>query len=120
MANEIVESYQVAQTFVDTTGLQSVAKNINTKRDEISSLYKNSITKILNESKEAISVSGINFDDFLSKFGKTFEALDTRLAELSDVLVKQIIPNYDNLNISIKEAFNNQFAEEMNNILKNL
>jgi hypothetical protein len=105
---------------INTSNLQDVAKNINTKRDEILSLYKNSITKILNESKDAISISGINFDDFLSKFGKTFEALDSRLGELSEVLVNQIIPNYDELNMSIKEVFNKQFADEMNNILKNL
>ena len=106
--------------YISTSGLQEIATNINTKRDEISSLYKNSITKIINESKDAISISGLNFDDFVQKFGNTFEALDTRLAELSEVLVNQIIPNYDELNVQIKQAFNQDFATQMTEILKKL
>jgi len=107
-------------SYVNTSGLKEIANNIATKREEIASLYKDSIVSIINESKDAISVSGINYDDFINKFGNTFNTLDERLASLSDVLVNKIIPNYDDLNVHIKDAFNKEFAEEMNNILKNL
>lgn len=108
------------ENYVSTEGLKEIANNINTKRDEIATLYKNSITKVLTESKDAISISGINFDEFLSKFGKTFETLDTRLGELSNVLVNQIIPNYDEINVQIKQIFNQDFANQMNDILNKL
>ena len=106
--------------FVNTDELKEVAININTKREEISSLYKNSITKILTESKDAIAVSGVNYDEFITKFGKTFEALDERLEELSSVLTNKIIPNYDEINVQIKSAFNNDFANQMNELVSKL
>ena len=108
------------ESLISTEGLKEIANNINAKREEFAALYKNSITNVLIESKEAIAVSGVNYDDFISKFGKTFETLDARLGELSEVLVNQIIPNYDNLNGQIKNIFNKNFADEMNGILGKL
>ena len=108
------------ESLISTEGLKEIANNINAKRDEISTLYKNSITNVLTESKEAISVSGVNYDDFMNKFGKTFEALDARLGELSEVLINQIIPNYDSLSGQIQNIFNKDFADEMNGIINKL
>ena len=110
----------VVSNFVSTDGLREIATGINSKREEISALYKNTITNILTESKEAIAISGINYDEFLSKFGKTFDTLDTRLGELSDVLTNQIIPSYDEMHGQLQKVFNQDFATEMNDIVSKL
>ena len=111
---------EVVSNFVSTDGLRDIATSINAKREEISTLYKNTITNILTESREAIAISGINYDEFLSKFGKTFDTLDTRLGELSEVLTNKIIPGYDEMNGQLKQVFNNDFATEMNDIVSKL
>ena len=100
--------------------LRQVAKSIDSSRNDITNLYNTNVKTILESSKEAIVVSGLDFDEFINKFTKSFNSLDTKLGALSDVLLNKIIPNYENLGDEIKRAFNDTFASEMASILSKL
>lgn len=105
---------------IDIDELNNIATNINTKKEEILKLYDTNIKSVLEASKDAIVVSGLDFEEFVNKFNKTFNALSEKLGSLSDVIVNKIIPNYENLGGEIKNAFNNSFASEMSEILSQL
>ena len=103
--------------YVDLDELKEVANEIKTRKEAISSIYNSKIKPALKNSEEAIVASGLNFSDFTETFNTIFASLDGRLNNLVDVLDKKIIPNYSELSLNISNAFNNEFASEMSNIL---
>lgn len=105
------------QLKVNTEGLKSVAQDMNAKRDEIMNIYNGTLKQIIESSKECISTSGLDFDSVNFVFERTFKNLDTSISQLSDVLLNKIIPSYEELSAEIRYAFNNEFAEEMSNLL---
>lgn len=107
----------IDQLKVNTEGLKSVAQDMNAKRDEIMNIYNGTLKQIIESSKECISTSGLDFDSVNFVFERTFKNLDTSISQLSDVLLNKIIPSYEELSAEIRYAFNNEFAEEMSNLL---
>ena len=105
---------------VSTEELKQVSKNIDDKRNQISMIYNNKLKNILEESKEAVVASGLDFDEFKQSFGTAFSRIETKLGELSSALINEIIPQYESLNSYIGKAFNVDFANEMSSILKEL
>lgn len=106
--------------YVSADDLRQVAANLQTKKEEILNVYNSKVKAVMEESKEAIVISGLNFDEFNEQFRKAFVNLSDRLDSLSNALTTQIIPQYENLNMSIKKAFNVDFANQMTEILKSL
>ena len=103
--------------FVDTDAIRVVAKNIDDKRQEIDTIYKNRMIPVLQQCAEYLKVSGLNYDDVSSSFNKVFESLNNQLNELTGALTEKIIPSYENASSIIKQAFNNEFAEELKTAL---
>ncbi len=102
---------------VSTEELRQVAEDLRNKKEEILNIYNTKIISILEESKEAISASGLNFDDFKSTFSQVFGRIDTKITSLSNALTNTIIPKYDELNSYVGNAFNNDFANQMGELL---
>lgn len=102
---------------ISTEGLKEVANTINEKKDEIMKIYNTTLKSILSSSKECLSVSGLDYSQVENEFKTTFETLDKRVTELTNVLVTKIIPSYEDLSGEIKQMFNNDFASEMASIL---
>lgn len=105
---------------VDTNQLSTIPASLRTKKDEILNVYNNQVKSILETSKDAIIVSGVNFEEFETYFAKAFTTLGNELDNLANALQNQILPRYDNLSVSIKNAFNNEFASQMQSILDTL
>lgn len=102
---------------VSTEGLQDVAKNLLTKRDEINDVYNSKIKNIFENSKEAIVVSGLDYSQVEQSISKSFQELDTSLEKLSKALTDEIIPNYNSLAQTISKYFNSDFASDVQSIL---
>lgn len=105
---------------VTTEELKQVAKDLLTNRETIMNLYNSQIKNILNQSKDAIVASGLNFDDFNDVFSKVFNNVGDRMNKLSNALTKDIIPKYNDLNTYINKAFNVDFANEMTTMLNKI
>ena len=105
---------------VDTNQLNTVAINLKQKKEDILNLYNTKVKLILDTSEDAIIVSGLNFNEFETYFAKAFTDLANEIEILSSALQNQILPRYDNLSISIKNAFNKDFASQMQVILNEL
>ena len=106
--------------YVKSDDLRGVAASLKQKKEEVSRIYNTYVKSLLAESESAIKVSGVDFNEINTQFQKAFTNLETNLDNLSNALTNQILPKYDNLSISIKNAFNNNFASQMNEILKAL
>ena len=105
---------------VSTDELREVAKDLLSKKDVIKNVYDSKIKGILEESKDAIVASGVNFDDFKATFAEVFTRVATKLENLSTALTNEIIPKYEVLGASIRRSFNNEFASEMNDLLNRI
>ncbi len=103
--------------YVSTEDLKAVANSLNTKKNEITNIYNTKVKPVMEQSKEAITVSGLNFDEFNRQFSNAFTSLANEIGSLSNALTTKIIPNYNDLSQSIRNAFNNDFANQMNTIL---
>ena len=106
--------------YVSAEELKNVAKDLLNKKETIQNVYDSKIKGILEESKEAIVASGVNFDDFKSTFAQVFNRVGTKLEALSHALTNEIIPKYEGLGSSISNSFNNEFANEMNSLLNKI
>ena len=106
--------------YVKSDDLRAVAASLKQKEQAINNVYNNEIKTLLEESKDAIKVAGVDFNEISIQFKNAFTSLATNLDSLSNALTNQILPKYDNLSVSIKNSFNNNFASQMNDILKRL
>ena len=106
--------------YVSTEELKQVSKNLADKKNQISEIYNLKLKNIMEESKDAIIASGLDFNDYKQSLGVAFSKIENKLDELSNVLSNQIIPQYENLDAYIGRAFNNEFASEMSAILREL
>ena len=104
-------------TYVRTEDMKIVASNINSKREEISKIFKTKLLPILETSKECLNVSGLNYDDVIKSYENLFNSLDTQLNKLTDALVNQIIPSYNESSQIITKMFNSDFAKNMQDAL---
>ena len=98
---------------VKADDIRLIAKNIDSKREEINTIYKNEVLPVLNSSEDCLKVSGLKYDDVSSSFNNLFNSLDEHLSKLSKVLVEKIIPGYEASSAVIKQYFNSQFAEQL-------
>ena len=105
---------------VDAAQLSTVPSTLKAKSEDILKVYNNNVKNILETSKEAIVVSGLNFETFESYFANAFTSLSNELENLANALQNQILPKYDNLSISIRNAFNNEFGSQMQSIIEEL
>ena len=103
--------------YVSTDDLKQVAKNLLSKKETIANIYKSKVETVLEESKEAVSASGVDFEEFKSTFSKVFSRVDTKLENLANALTNDIIPKYEGLNSYVGKSFNVDFANEMNSLL---
>lgn len=101
------------QVLVKAEDIRLIAKNIDTKREEINTIYKSEVLPVLNSSEDCLKVSGLKYDDVSKSFNDLFISLDEHLGKLSKVLVEQIIPGYEASSAIIKQYFNSEFAEQL-------
>ena len=102
---------------VSVEDLRQVANNLLSEKYKISDIYNKKIVSILDNSKDAITASGVNFDEFRATFSNVFSRLSTNLENLSNALTNEIIPKYNDLNSFVGKSFNVDFANEMNSLL---
>ncbi len=104
--------------YVSIDDLKNVAQRLLVEKEEFMNIYNSKVKAIIDESKEAIIVSTLDFDEVSRQFQNAFTNLATNLSELSDALTTKIIPQYENLDTSVTKAFNTDFANQMRDIFK--
>ena len=102
---------------VDTDGIRDVANGISGKKEEMLNIYKTQILPMLNSSKDYLDTAGLDFDAVISAFQDVFGSLDGQLGDLSTTLTDKVIPQYEETSAAVTEMFNNQFANDMSDLL---
>ena len=105
---------------VRTEELRTVARELLQRKDAILNIYNNQVKRVMEDSKEAINISGLEFNEFNIEFQKAFTDLGSRIELLANKLQNEILPKYDDLSSSIKNAFNNEFANQMQTLLSQI
>ena len=105
---------------VSTEDLRKVANELLQRKDSLNNIYTNQVKRVMEDSREAISISKLDFNEFDIEFQKAFTNLGNRIESLANALNNQILPKYDDLSISIRNAFNNEFASQMQSLLNDI
>ena len=96
---------------IDLEQLEKIIMAIRQKKYMIMDIYEKRIQKIL-----YIPESNQN-DTEKEKFETLFSRFDDDMTNLEETVVNKIIPIYQSLPHDLKVIFNNQFANEMQNLL---
>lgn len=100
---------------IDMEELKKIVGAIRQKKNMIIDIYEKQIKKILYKSMQYIS-DGQNYVEE-EKLKALFSKFDNDMTNLEETLVNKIIPIYESLFDDVKGIFNDQFANEMQNLL---
>ena len=107
----------MADSSINIGELKNISNQIKDDTNKISDLYKNTISTALENCKEDLTVSGVNFNEVQTSFQKLFTSLTSQLDEFTNAMNTKIIPSYETTAVVITKLFNEQFANEMNEYL---
>ena len=109
--------------YVSAEDLKNVAKDLLTKKDTIKNVYDSKIKGILEESKEAIVASGVNFDDFVGSINNKLGDKESKegIHRIFELFIDD--PNADTITLSslkkiAQELGENMSAEELKDMLE--
>ena len=102
---------------ITTAELKRVLSSLKTQRDSIYNEYKNNIKRVLNSSSECFKVAGLNYSNIIETFDDTFQTLDKNFENLIDALENNVIKNYSELVIAIRQMFGKNFADKLTDLL---
>ena len=105
---------------INTGEVRAIADRLDSKKEEIISVYRSRLLPLLKSTEECLKVSSLSYDEVFNSFDSVFNTLDHRMTELTSILKNKIIPEYENSASAISSAFNNTFAEEMRSILSQM
>ena len=107
----------MADLYVNSDELKEVASSMKLKANNIMEAYQNEASAAILMGKESIQVSGLDTTELLNSLSKIFNNLNGRIISLSDFLNNVVANEYDNVSASIKNEFDNNFANEIAKIL---
>ena len=102
---------------VNTSSIQTVSNDIDTKRAEMLEIYRTKILPALQSSKEYLNVSGLSYDEVIASFNALFGSLDSQLGNFTNTLNTKVIPKYQSSATIVNQLFNREFADEMSQIM---
>ena len=103
---------------INTKELKQVVNSILTKKGNVDTIYNDNIKKILLNSRACITESGLSYDQLENKFNKLMQDFDKSVSDLIDVLQYKIIPGYEDLTEGLRSTFNNNFKNQMEELLE--
>lgn len=105
------------KTQITVSELNQVLSSLKQQQSELSTVYNSNIKKVLESSSSCLMVAGLNYDEILSSFSTTFTNLDTAFTNLINVLQNDVIKNYSETALVIRQMFNNEFASQLSELL---
>ena len=106
------------EVFVNANELQNVLASLKKQREVLSNEYKESICDILEESSSCLEIASVDITEINNSFRDVFNDIDTNLEALINVLENKVIKNYTDLSDAIKNSFNNDFKNQLDEIMK--
>lgn len=103
--------------FINSEQLVAIANSIKSKKEQIMSIYNSEVVTALKSSENCLSVAGLDYASIINAFNNIYTEMDKRITNLADALSTKIAPNYDAMAVSIRNAFNSDFASEMQSLV---
>lgn len=104
---------------VNVEELKKICNKMIDEKNEIMNIYNSNIKEVMQTSQRFLKTKGIQIEDVESKIKELFKNFDKNMTELTDTLSDGIVPGYISLNEEIKKLFGENFASEMENLIKN-
>ena len=108
------------QTNIDIAALKTVSTNMNAKKEEIYSIYRNKIKPLISESTKPLAKNGLSPDALNRDFLALFDKFNNSMSFFIDTLDNKIIPEYENLSSDLSSLFNKDFNDKMSSLLDSL
>ena len=105
------------KAYISLGELKSIAKSLETERQQINSTYKSKIIPVLESSKKCFFVAGLDTQEIIENFNSIFNDTDTRLTNLINVLNNNVIAEYSEIAQAITKMFNSDFASKLRSLL---
>ncbi|MBR4178225.1 MAG: hypothetical protein IKR57_02610 [Bacilli bacterium] len=105
------------KTYVSISELKSIAKSLETQREQIYNTYKNKVVPVLESSDKCFYVAGLSTKEIISNFNTIFGNVNTRLTSLINVLNNDVIAQYNEISAAIAQMFNKDFASRLRELL---
>ena len=103
--------------FVKLDELKEIAVKMREKKDILLDIYEKKIKQILYKSNLCITKSGGNYEEIESTYNDLISQFDYKMTDLDEFLINKVIPSYEYLSTDIKNIFNHDFADKMQNLL---
>ncbi len=102
---------------IRTDDLKRIVNDINMKKNQIMDIYNHSLKSILYSCENTLLDSGYNFVEIEDSFMTLFNDFNNFLDEFVRVLSDGVISNYEDLNSNLKNLFNNELSNGLNDLL---
>ncbi len=106
-----------SKIMVSIEELKSVLASLKKQKENLSSVYKGSISSVLESSNSCLAVANLDTSAIKSTFDSVFNDIDTNMDALINVLENKVIRNYSELAEAIRTMFNNDFMTKMNELI---
>ncbi len=97
--------------------LKRVLESLKTQRETINSVYNDKIQSVINNSASCFGIAGLDCTKIEESYRDTFATINTNFEKLIDILENDVIKNYSELSLAIKQMFNIDFANQMETLL---
>ncbi len=105
------------KSYLSISDLRQIAKSLESERNTLYSTYKNKIVPVLESTSSCFQVAGLDTTEIINSFNSIFNTLNDRLFSLINVLNTNVINNYNDMLLAIREMFNNDCAAKLKDLL---
>ena len=97
--------------------LKKVLQSLKEQKDIINKTYNERIVTVINNSASCLSVAGLDYSKIEASYKDTFTKINNNFENLINLLENDVIKNYSELAMAIKQMFNVDFANKMESLL---
>ena len=105
------------QTYITLDEIKTVLNSLKQQRDIINNCYNNDIKKVLTSSSSCLQVAGLDTTTINQTIENTFKTINENMNGLVGVLENDVIKNYSEVAVSLKQMFGSSFATKLSELL---
>ena len=105
---------------IDIVYIKELAEIINRDKSLIDNLYEDELEALLKNNIDLFEKSSIDFYEYTNKVKKLLSDIYNDLFDLYRFIMAEVIPEYEDMSLSIKKHFNVEFHEEMDKLLEEI
>ena len=103
--------------YIDFDGLNNISNSLKAKGDSILNQYRSECYSALRSGTSCIEMTGLDTDEFFRKLDEIYQQLSEKINGFSTFLTKVVTNQYDMLNQTIANNFNQDIGQRLASLL---